>query len=75
MRAVRFDEYGDVDVPEVRDLEDPQPQTARVIVRVRATALHPGEIAIRKVVGIASGCREDVAILEADAFIAARDGA
>lgn len=48
MKAVRFDEYGGLDVLEVRDVDDPEPTGGRAIVRVRATALNPGEIPIRE---------------------------
>lgn len=48
MRAVRFDHYGGIDVLDLRDVDDPQPEPGRVVVRVRATALNPGEIPIRE---------------------------
>lgn len=48
MRAVRFDHYGDVDVLEVRDADDPTTEPGRVVVEVRATGLNAGEIAIRE---------------------------
>ena len=48
MRAVQFDEYGDVGVLEVRDVADPEPDEGRVVVRVRAAGINPGEIAIRE---------------------------
>jgi len=47
MRAVRFDEYGDVDVLDVREVEDPRAGAGRVVVRMRAAGINPGEIAIR----------------------------
>ena len=47
MRAVRFDEYGDVDVLDVRDVDDPVPGPGEVLVEVRAASINPGEIAIR----------------------------
>jgi NADPH:quinone reductase-like Zn-dependent oxidoreductase len=34
MRAVRFDEYGGVEVLEVGEVEDPAPAPGRAIVRV-----------------------------------------
>jgi NADPH:quinone reductase-like Zn-dependent oxidoreductase len=46
-RAVQFDEYGEIDVLEVRDVERPVPGTGEVLVRVRAAGINPGENAIR----------------------------
>jgi NADPH:quinone reductase-like Zn-dependent oxidoreductase len=48
MRAVQLDEYGDVEVLEVRDAEDPVAGPGRVVVEVRAAGTNPGEIAIRE---------------------------
>lgn len=48
MRAVRFDNYGGVDVLEVRDVEDPVAGPNQVLVAVKAAGLNPGEIAIRE---------------------------
>jgi NADPH:quinone reductase-like Zn-dependent oxidoreductase len=48
MRAVRFDRYGDVDVLEVREVDDPVDAPGRVIVEVRAAGINPGEIAVRE---------------------------
>ncbi len=48
MRAVRFDEYGGVDVLGVRDVEDPVPGSEQVLVAVKAAGVNPGEIAIRE---------------------------
>lgn len=47
MRAVRFDGYGDVNVLEVREVEDPRPGPGRVVLRMRAAGINPGESAIR----------------------------
>jgi NADPH:quinone reductase-like Zn-dependent oxidoreductase len=47
MHAVRFDHYGDVDVLELREVDDPVAAPGRVVVRVKATSINPGEIAIR----------------------------
>jgi NADPH:quinone reductase-like Zn-dependent oxidoreductase len=46
-RAVRFDQYGDVDVLRVEDVEKPQPAADQVLVEVVAAGINPGEIAIR----------------------------
>ena len=48
MKAVRFDEYGGVDVLEVREVEDPVAGPGRVVVAVKAAGINPGEIAIRE---------------------------
>jgi NADPH:quinone reductase-like Zn-dependent oxidoreductase len=48
MRAVRFDEYGGVDVLDVREVEDPVATPGRVLVAVKAAGINPGEIAIRE---------------------------
>jgi NADPH:quinone reductase-like Zn-dependent oxidoreductase len=48
MRAVRFDEYGGVDVLEVRDVEDPVAGPGEALVAVKAAGINPGEISIRE---------------------------
>ncbi len=48
MKAVRFAEYGGVDVLEVREVEDPVAGPGRVVVAVKAAGINPGEIAIRE---------------------------
>ena len=48
MRAVRFDQYGDVDVLDVRDVADPVATSGRVVVKVRAAATNPGDIYLRQ---------------------------
>ncbi|HEY1479296.1 MAG TPA: NADP-dependent oxidoreductase [Gaiellales bacterium] len=48
MKAVRFDRYGGSEVLEVRDVDPPQAAPGRVVVRVRATAINPGEASIRE---------------------------
>ena len=48
MKAVRFDEYGGVDVLEVREVEDPVTGPGQVLVAVKAAAINPGEISIRE---------------------------
>lgn len=47
-RAVRFDRYGDVDVLYVADVPMPEATPGRVVVRVIAAGLNPGEIAVRE---------------------------
>lgn len=47
-RAVRFDEYGDVDVLQVREVEVPRPGPGEVRIRVRAAGINPGEATIRR---------------------------
>lgn len=48
MRAVRFDEYGGVDVLEVREVDDPVAGPGEVLVAVKAAGINPGEISIRE---------------------------
>jgi NADPH:quinone reductase-like Zn-dependent oxidoreductase len=48
MKAVRFDEYGDVDVLKVADVPVPDPGPGQVLVRVRAAGINPGEAKIRE---------------------------
>jgi NADPH:quinone reductase-like Zn-dependent oxidoreductase len=47
MNAVRFDDYGDVDVLDVRDVDDPVADAEHAVVRVKATGINPGESTIR----------------------------
>jgi NADPH:quinone reductase-like Zn-dependent oxidoreductase len=46
-KAVRFDQYGDVDVLNVVEVPDPVPGDDEVLVRVKAAGINPGEAAIR----------------------------
>ena len=46
-KAVRFDQYGGVDVLKVVDVERPVPGPGQVLVRVKATSINPGEAKIR----------------------------
>ncbi len=46
-RAVRFDAYGGIDVLKVVEVERPVPAPGRVLVRVRAAGINPGEASIR----------------------------
>jgi NADPH:quinone reductase-like Zn-dependent oxidoreductase len=47
MKAVRFDEYGGVDVLKVVDVPRPAPGTGQVLVQVKAAGINPGEAKIR----------------------------
>ena len=47
-KAVRFDQYGDVDVLYLADVELPSPAAGEVVVQVKAAGINPGEIAIRE---------------------------
>jgi NADPH:quinone reductase-like Zn-dependent oxidoreductase len=46
--AVRFDEYGDIDVLKVVDVARPVPGPGQVLVKVKAAGINPGEASIRK---------------------------
>jgi NADPH:quinone reductase-like Zn-dependent oxidoreductase len=46
--AVRFDEYGDVDVLKVVEVARPVPGPGQVLVRVKAAGINPGEASVRK---------------------------
>jgi NADPH:quinone reductase-like Zn-dependent oxidoreductase len=48
MKAVRFDNYGDIDVLNVVEVPDPVPGEGQVLVRVKAAGINPGEASIRK---------------------------
>lgn len=47
-QAVRFNEYGDIDVLQVVDVPRPVPGPGQVLVEVKAAAINPGEAAIRQ---------------------------
>ncbi|MEO8971099.1 MAG: NADP-dependent oxidoreductase, partial [Ktedonobacteraceae bacterium] len=47
-RAVRFDQYGGIDVLQIVDVERPAPGPGQVLVRVKAVGINPGEASIRK---------------------------
>ena len=48
MRAVRFDQYGDVEVLNVVEVPRPHAGSGQVVVDVVAAAINPGEASIRK---------------------------
>jgi NADPH:quinone reductase-like Zn-dependent oxidoreductase len=48
VRAVRFDEYGPVDVLQVVDVPRPAPGPGQVLVQVKAAGINPGEAKIRE---------------------------
>ncbi len=48
MRAVRFNEYGGIDVLKVVDVAPPVAGPGRVVVRVKAAGINPGEAGIRQ---------------------------
>ncbi len=47
-RAVRFDKYGGIDVLQVVEVPRPTPGPGKVLVRVKAAGINPGEASIRK---------------------------
>jgi len=47
-RAVRFDEYGGVNVLHLSDVPVPIPNARQVLVKMRAAGINPGEAAIRE---------------------------
>src|SRR5580658_7398175 len=47
VQAVRFDEYGGVEVLKVVDVPRPAPGSGQVLVQVRAAGINPGEAKIR----------------------------
>lgn len=47
-RAVRFNQYGDLDVLQVVEVDRPIPGPGKVLVRVKAAGINPGEASIRK---------------------------
>lgn len=47
-RAVRFDQYGHVDVLQLVQVDRPTPGSGQVLVKVKATGINPGEASIRE---------------------------
>jgi len=48
MKAVQFDDYGPVEVLDVRDVPVPEPGPGQVLIRVKAAGINPGEAKIRE---------------------------
>ena len=48
MKAVRFDNYGGIDVLRVADVPIPEPAQGEVLVKVKAASINPGEAKIRE---------------------------
>jgi NADPH:quinone reductase-like Zn-dependent oxidoreductase len=48
VKAVRFDEYGGIDVLKVVDVPRPVPGAGQVLVQVKAAGINPGEAKIRE---------------------------
>ncbi len=46
-RAVRFGEYGGVEVLDVVEVDQPQPGEGQLLVRVRAAGINPFESKLR----------------------------
>jgi hypothetical protein len=47
-RAVRFNNYGGLEVLQVVEVERPKAGPGKVLVRVKAAGINPGEVSIRK---------------------------
>src|SRR5947208_1954956 len=47
MKAVRFDDYGGIDVLKVVDVPTPVPGPGQVLIQVKAAGINPGEAKIR----------------------------
>jgi NADPH:quinone reductase-like Zn-dependent oxidoreductase len=47
VKAVRYDEFGGIDVLRVEEVERPVPGDGQVLVRVKAAGINPSEAAIR----------------------------
>ncbi len=46
-RAVRYDDYGGIDVLQVVDVQEPAPGPDELLIRVKAAGINPGEAKIR----------------------------
>ena len=47
VKAVRYDEFGGIDVLRVEEVERPVPGDGQVLVRVKAAGINPSEAVIR----------------------------
>jgi NADPH:quinone reductase-like Zn-dependent oxidoreductase len=47
-KAVKFNQYGDIDVLQVVDVERPEPGPGQALVKVKVAGINPGEATIRK---------------------------
>src|SRR5450432_4138413 len=47
VKAVRYDEFGGIDVLRIEEVERPVPADGQVLVRVKAAGINPSEAAIR----------------------------
>lgn len=47
MKAVRYDEFGGIDVLRIEEIDRPVPDDEQVLVQVRAAGINPGEAALR----------------------------
>src|SRR2546430_14688023 len=47
VKAVRYDEFGGIDVLQVEEVERPMPGDGQVLVRVKAAGINPSEAVIR----------------------------
>lgn len=48
MKAVVFRSFGDADVLEIADIDSPTPMEDEVLIKVRAAAINPKDIFVRK---------------------------
>ena len=48
MKAVQFDQYGDVDVLNVVDAPIPEPEQGEALIKVKPASINPGEAKIRQ---------------------------
>src|SRR6185437_9403415 len=47
-KAVRFDQYGDINVLNVVEVPQPEPGAGEVLVAVKAAGINPGEAKVRE---------------------------